>query len=78
MELVLPEKKFVERNSLLTDLFEITHIRTVYNIFMVTFILLLLDTAVHDIKESGTLVLGTVTIRNGFAKLSTCLYIWSC
>ncbi|XP_025271371.1 sterol O-acyltransferase 1-like [Camponotus floridanus] len=77
MERVLPEKKFLERNSLLTDLYEITHIRTVYNIFMVTFILLLLDTAVHDIIESGTLVLGTVTICNGFAKLPTCLYIWS-
>ncbi|XP_025271415.1 sterol O-acyltransferase 1-like [Camponotus floridanus] len=77
MEGVLPEKKCLERNSLLTDLYEITHIRTVYNIFIVTFILLLLDTAVHDIKESGTLVLGTVTIRNGFAKLPTCLHIWS-
>ncbi|GAB1868528.1 O-acyltransferase [Camponotus japonicus] len=77
MERVLPEKKFLERNSLLTDLFEITHNRTVYNIFMMTFILLFLDTAVHDIIESGTLFLGTVTICNGFAKLPTCLYIWS-
>ncbi|GAB1860877.1 O-acyltransferase [Camponotus japonicus] len=77
MERVLQEKKFLERNSLLTDLYEITHIRTIYNIFMMTFILLFLDTAVHDIIESGTLFLGTVTICNGFAKLPTCLYIWS-
>lgn len=77
MERRLPEKKFLERNSLLTDLSEITHIHTVYNIFIVIFILLFLDTAVHDIRESGTLILGTVTMCNGFAKLPTCLYIWS-
>ncbi|KAM0728253.1 Sterol O-acyltransferase 1 [Formica fusca] len=77
MEDALPEKKFLERNSPLTDLFKITHIRTVYNLFMVTFILFFLHTAVNDIIESGTLLLGTVTIRKGFTNLPTCLYIWS-
>ncbi|XP_029673952.1 sterol O-acyltransferase 1-like [Formica exsecta] len=54
MEDALPEKKFLERNSPLTDLFKITHIRTVYNLFMVTVILFFLHTAVNDIIESGT------------------------
>ncbi|KAL6424097.1 hypothetical protein ACFW04_009764 [Cataglyphis niger] len=77
MKGALREKKFLERNSLLTDLFEITHIRTVFNLFIITFILLFLHTAANDIIESGTLLLGTVTIQKSFANLSTCLYIWS-
>ncbi|XP_050452378.1 sterol O-acyltransferase 1-like isoform X1 [Cataglyphis hispanica] len=77
MENALPEKKFLERNSPLTDLFKITHIRTVYNLFMMTFIFFFLHTAVNDIMESGTLLLGTVTIRKSFVNLPTSLYIWS-
>lgn len=74
---ILPDKEFLPRNSLFTNLFKITHIRTVYNVFMVTFILLCLNTIWYDIMESGTLVLGTETIRKAFAKFPACLYIWS-
>ncbi|XP_011062277.1 PREDICTED: sterol O-acyltransferase 1-like isoform X2 [Acromyrmex echinatior] len=73
----LPDKEFLERNSLLTDLFEIPHIRTVYNLFMVTLILLFFNTIVTDIMESGTFPVGTNTLWIGFAKFSTCIYIWS-
>ncbi|KYN19382.1 PREDICTED: sterol O-acyltransferase 1-like isoform X1 [Trachymyrmex cornetzi] len=73
----LPDKEFLERNSLLTDLFEIPHIRTVYNLFMVTLILLFFNTVVSDIMESGTFHVGTNTLWIGFAKFSTCIYIWS-
>ncbi|KMQ87195.1 sterol o-acyltransferase 1 [Lasius niger] len=56
----LPDKEFLARNSILDDLFaQITHIRTVYNLFMVTFLLFFLSTAASDIMESGT----TDTIR---------------
>ena len=74
----LPDKEFLARNSILDDLFaQITHIRTVYNLFMVTFLLFFLSTAASDIMESGTLMFGTVTIRKAFAKFPACLYIWS-
>ncbi|KYM93067.1 Sterol O-acyltransferase 1, partial [Atta colombica] len=73
----LMDKEFLERNSLLTDLFNISHIRAVYNLFMVTFILLFLNTIACDIMESGRIRVGTNTIRIGFAKFPTCIYIWS-
>ncbi|XP_072763607.1 sterol O-acyltransferase 1 [Anoplolepis gracilipes] len=73
----LPDKEFLPRSSLLNDLFEITHIRTVYNLFMVTLILFFLNTVAYDIMESGTLVFGTVTIRIAFANFPSCLYVWS-
>ncbi|XP_071565847.1 sterol O-acyltransferase 1 [Temnothorax nylanderi] len=72
----LPVKEFLERNSLLTDLFEIPHIRTVYNLFMVTLILMFFNNVASDM-ESGTVRVGTKTLRIGFAKFSTCLYTWS-
>lgn len=74
---MLPDKEFLARNSLFTDLFEITHIHTVYNLFMVTFLLFFVNTIAYDIMESGTVVCGTMTIRKAFAKFPTCLYIWS-
>lgn len=73
----LPVKEFVERNSLLTDLFEVPHIRTMYNLFMVTLILLFLHTIASDIMETGTIHIGTNTLRIAFAKFPTCIYIWS-
>lgn len=49
----LPEKEFVACNSMLTDLFEVKHIRTIYNIFIVILIMLLLNTLVHDLVAYG-------------------------
>ncbi|XP_012526627.1 sterol O-acyltransferase 1 [Monomorium pharaonis] len=72
----LRDKKFFARNSLLTDLFENPHIRTVYNMFIVTFILLLINTVISDIMESGTIRVGTNTFRLGFPKFSSCVCIW--
>ncbi|KAL0119828.1 hypothetical protein PUN28_007927 [Cardiocondyla obscurior] len=74
---VLPDKEFIERNSLLTDLFQIPHIRTIYNLFLTTLILLFLNTVVFDIIELGMIRVGTNTIRLGFKKFPTCVYIWS-
>ncbi|KAJ4445354.1 hypothetical protein ANN_07159 [Periplaneta americana] len=50
---VLPEKQFMARNSLLTDLFEIKHIQTIYNIFIVILIILFINTAVYDLVIAG-------------------------
>ncbi|XP_018399382.1 PREDICTED: sterol O-acyltransferase 1-like [Cyphomyrmex costatus] len=72
----LSNKEFIERNSLLTDLFKISHIRTVYNLFMMSFILFLLNTIACDIIEFGTIRVGTNTLRNGFAKFTSCIFIW--
>ncbi|XP_020295803.1 sterol O-acyltransferase 1 isoform X2 [Pseudomyrmex gracilis] len=74
---VLPDKEFQERNSLLTELFEITHIRTIYNLFMVSFIYLALITVVNDFQETGWWYLfGTNTILKAFDKFPICFGIW--
>lgn len=49
----LPEKEFMARNSLLTDLFEVKHIKTIYHIFIVILIILFLNTVVHDFVDTG-------------------------
>ncbi|KYN31902.1 Sterol O-acyltransferase 1, partial [Trachymyrmex septentrionalis] len=73
----LPDKEFLERNSLLTDLFESPHIRSIYNMFLMTFMYLLVSTVASDIMKLGTSHVGINTIRIGFTKFSTCIYIWS-
>lgn len=49
----LSEKKFQARNSLLTDLFGVKHIRTIYHIFVVCMFLTFLNTIVHDLVVDG-------------------------
>ena len=50
----LPEKEFLARNSLLTDLLEVKHIKTIYNIFVVIMFLTFMNTVVHDLVVDGT------------------------
>ncbi|XP_011063447.1 PREDICTED: sterol O-acyltransferase 1-like [Acromyrmex echinatior] len=73
----LPDKEFLERNSLFTDLLKILHFRAIYNLFVMIFIILLINTIAFDIMETGTIRLGTNTLWTGFTKFPTCLYIWS-
>ncbi|XP_012282761.1 sterol O-acyltransferase 1 [Orussus abietinus] len=71
----LPDKVFVRRNSLLNDLFKIKHFQTIYNIFLVILIILFTNIAVYDIMHTGSTNLGLATIRRGFGKFSTALFI---
>ncbi|XP_018346312.1 PREDICTED: LOW QUALITY PROTEIN: sterol O-acyltransferase 1-like [Trachymyrmex septentrionalis] len=73
----LPDKEFLERNSIFTDLLKISHFRAIYNLFVMIFIILLINTVAFDIMKTGTIRLGTNTLRTFFAKFPTCLYIWS-
>lgn len=72
----LPIKQFLKRNSLLTDLYEIKHIRTIYNLLVSTLILLLIHTAVYDIRSTGLPNLAIGTIRRGFGKFPVVFYVW--
>ncbi|XP_011500248.1 PREDICTED: sterol O-acyltransferase 1 [Ceratosolen solmsi marchali] len=72
----LTDKQFLPRKSFLTDLFEINHIRTIYNIFIVMLLILFLNTAVHDFIETGTTHLGIRTVTLGFGKFSSTIQIW--
>ncbi|KAK2584540.1 hypothetical protein KPH14_006909 [Odynerus spinipes] len=73
----LPEKEFLERDSLLTELFNTDkHVRTIYNIFMVILILLFLNTITYDFMYTGSVHVGMSTIMKSFGKFSSVLYIW--
>ncbi|PSN34160.1 Sterol O-acyltransferase 1 [Blattella germanica] len=72
----LPEKQFMARNSLLTDLFEIKHIQTIYNIFIVILIILFINTAIYDLVVLGKLDLGLDLIRWNFQSYGTVFLIW--
>lgn len=55
-EIWLPEKKYVHRNSVLTDLFKISHIETVYHIFVAILLIFCVNTILSDVVEIGGLV----------------------
>uniref|UniRef100_A0A8D8FQV3 O-acyltransferase n=1 Tax=Culex pipiens TaxID=7175 RepID=A0A8D8FQV3_CULPI len=74
----LPDKEFVARNSLLTDLFEVKHIKTIYHIFVVILIIMFLNTVVHDFVDRGRINLGFRPIVAGFGKFHIALLLWSC
>lgn len=73
---VLPEKQFQPRNSLLTDLFEIKHINTIYHIFIVIFNLLLMNVFVSDFVDTGKINIGLGPILSGFNGFPKALGIW--
>ncbi|KAG8224224.1 hypothetical protein J437_LFUL002680 [Ladona fulva] len=73
---VLMEKEFLPRNSLLTDLFEIKHIKTIYHIFMAILILLFVNAVVCDFAEYGKLDFGLDLIFWNFNELRTVLMFW--
>lgn len=52
----LPEKRFRHRNSVLTDLLKISHIETVYHIFVAVLIIFMFNTILSDVVEKGGLV----------------------
>ena len=74
----LPDKVFMPRNSLLTDLFEVKHIKTIYHIFIVILIILFLNTVVHDFVDTGSINLGFRPIIAGFGKFHIALMLWCC
>ena len=74
--LKLPEKIFQPRNSLLTDLFEIKHLKTIYHIFIVIFNLLLLNVFVSDFATDGSINIGLRPIIIGFGGFKYALSIW--
>lgn len=73
----LPEKHFQPRTSMLTELFEIKHVSTIYHIFIVIFNLLLLNTFVTDFVHTGKINIGLDPIITGFRGFHYALFIWS-
>ncbi|MEE6495778.1 hypothetical protein FKM82_002146 [Ascaphus truei] len=71
-------KLFVSRRSLLDELFEVNHIRTIYHMFIALLILFILSTLVVDCIDEGRLVLEFDLLVYAFGKLPIVVSTWLC
>ncbi|XP_051569051.1 LOW QUALITY PROTEIN: sterol O-acyltransferase 2-like [Myxocyprinus asiaticus] len=69
-------KVFVARWSLLDELFEISHIRTIYHMFIAALFLFVMSTLAVDYVDQGRLVLDFDLFVYAFGQLSTVIWAW--
>ncbi|XP_019952247.2 sterol O-acyltransferase 2 [Paralichthys olivaceus] len=69
-------KVFIDRPSLLDELFEITHIRTIYHMFIAVLLIFCLSTLAVDFIDQGRLVLEFDLLFYAFGKLGTVIQAW--
>ncbi|XP_024408785.1 sterol O-acyltransferase 1 [Desmodus rotundus] len=69
-------KIFVLRRSLLDELFEVDHIRTIYHMFIALLILFALSTLVVDYIDEGRLVLEFSLMSYAFGQFPVVVYTW--
>jgi hypothetical protein len=72
----LPERIYIKRNSLLTEMFRIVHVRTIRHIFISIMIVLALQVIFTDIAEKGHIDVNFDLVRWGFDKFNIVLYTW--
>eukprot|EP00066_Takifugu_rubripes_P023882 XP_011613148.1 PREDICTED: sterol O-acyltransferase 1 [Takifugu rubripes] len=71
-------KHFVSRRSLLDELFEVNHIRTIYHMFIALLILFILSTLVVDFIDEGRLVLDFDLLVFAFGQIPLVVCTWLC
>ncbi|KAE8294184.1 Sterol O-acyltransferase 1 [Larimichthys crocea] len=71
-------KHFVSRRSLLDELFEVNHIRTIYHMFIALLILFILSTLVVDFIDEGRLVLDFDLLVYAFGQFPLVVCTWIC
>ncbi|XP_037362280.1 sterol O-acyltransferase 1 [Talpa occidentalis] len=69
-------KIFITRRSLLDELFEVDHIRTIYHMFIALLILFILSTLAVDYIDEGRLVLEFNVMAYAFGRLNIAIWIW--
>lgn len=72
----LPDRIYTTRNSLLTEMFKISHIGTIRNIFISGMMMLALQVMVNDLMEKGSIDLDFNLIRWAFGQFTVVLYTW--
>uniref|UniRef100_A0A3B3CIB7 Sterol O-acyltransferase 2 n=1 Tax=Oryzias melastigma TaxID=30732 RepID=A0A3B3CIB7_ORYME len=70
-------KVFVARASLLDELFEISHIHTIYHMFVAVLLIFCLSTLAVDYIDQGRLVLEFDLLFFAFGKLWTVTWVWA-
>lgn len=73
-----PKKTFQIRSSILTDLLEIPHIRSIRQIFISILVILVLQVIVTDLFETGTIDFRFDVIRWNFSNFPSCVRLWIC
>lgn len=71
-------KLFVNRRSLLDELFEVNHIRTIYHMFIALLILFIFSTLVVDFLDEGRLVLDFDLLVYAFGQFPLVVCTWIC
>ncbi|KAM6921120.1 sterol O-acyltransferase 1 [Xenentodon cancila] len=71
-------KQFISRRSLLDELFEVNHIRTIYHMFIALLILFILSTLVIDFIDEGRLVLDFDLLVYAFGQFPLVMCTWIC
>ncbi|XP_015212090.1 sterol O-acyltransferase 1 isoform X2 [Lepisosteus oculatus] len=71
-------KLFVSRRSLLDELFEVNHIRTIYHMFIALLILFIISTLAVDFIDEGRLVLDFDLLVYAFGQLPLVVSTWLC
>ncbi|XP_007935819.1 sterol O-acyltransferase 1 [Orycteropus afer afer] len=69
-------KLFVIRRSLLDELLEVDHIRTIYHMFIALLVIFILSTVVVDYIDEGRLVLEFSLLSYAFGKLPIVIWTW--
>ncbi|XP_012870972.1 PREDICTED: sterol O-acyltransferase 1 [Dipodomys ordii] len=69
-------KIFIARRSLLDELFEVDHIRTIYHMFIALLLIFILSTSVVDYIDEGRLVPEFNLMSYAFGKFSTVIWTW--
>ncbi|XP_061387644.1 sterol O-acyltransferase 1 [Musca vetustissima] len=72
----LPEKVFRNRESYLTALLEVDHMKTIYHIFYIIFLVFLLNNITYDYFVNGSVNFGLGTFKASFAKIHYVFAIW--
>lgn len=72
----LPPKEFVIRNSTLTNLWEVTHLRSVYNICLALFVLLYLNITIFYSLDSKKLIRDLSVVAWAFSKFHIVTAVW--
>nr|XP_055023345.1 sterol O-acyltransferase 1 isoform X2 [Misgurnus anguillicaudatus] len=71
-------KQFVIRRSLLDDLFEVNHIRTIYHMFIALLLLFIFSTLIVDFIDQGRLVLEFDLLVYAFGQFPLVVVTWMC
>ncbi|KAH8312671.1 hypothetical protein KR044_012118, partial [Drosophila immigrans] len=72
----LPDKVFVARESYLTALLQVEHMRTIYHIFYIILVMFLLNVVCYDYFVEGRINLGLGTFRGGLQRLHWVMGVW--